>query len=113
MGGMRMRQAAMVHRLFRIRSGFGSATLLGGTALAVLLSVVGCTPPGLKPDVHYVLGKPYQVNGVWFYPREAFDLDETGLASVATGDAVRLTTDGEVFDQTALAAGNATIQLPA
>jgi rare lipoprotein A len=72
----------------------------------------GCTQ-ALKPDPHYVLGKPYQVGSVWFYPRESFDLDETGLAAVATGDSARLTTDGEVFDQTALAAGHPTIQLPA
>ena len=53
------------------------------------------------------------MGSVWFYPRESFDLDETGLAAVAKGDTARLTTDGEVFDQTALAAGHPTIQLPA
>ncbi len=46
-------------------------------------------------------------------PRESFDLDETGIAAVAKTGAPRLTSDGEVFDQTALAAGHATIQLPA
>jgi rare lipoprotein A len=76
------------------------------------LLVFGCTP-ALKPDPHYVLAKPYQVGRVWFYPREAYDLDQTGLASVMQGDAARLTTDGEVFDQTALAVADPTIQLPA
>ncbi len=80
--------------------------------LLVLLTF-GCAPPALKPDVHYVLGQPYQVGAVWFYPREAFDLDRTGLASVAHDTPPRLTTDGEVFDQTALAAGHPTVQLPA
>jgi rare lipoprotein A len=84
----------------------------GSIFLALALLTFGCTHAP-KPDPHYVLGKPYQVGSVWFYPRESFDLDETGLAAVATGDAVRLTTDGEVFDQTILAAGNPTIQLPA
>lgn len=80
---------------------------------ALALLVFGCTPPALKPDPHYVLAKPYQVGRVWFYPRESYDLDQTGLASVVPGDARRLTTDGEVFDQTALAAADPTIQLPA
>lgn len=83
-----------------------------GGCLALVLAATGCTP-ALKPDPHYVLGKPYQAGAVWFYPRESFDLDETGIAAVAKTSAPRLTTDGEVFDQTALAAGHATIQLPA
>lgn len=80
--------------------------------LALALTATACTP-ALKPDPRYVLGKPYQAGAVWFYPRESFDLDETGIAAVAKTGAPRLTTDGEVFDQTALAAGYPTIQLPA
>jgi rare lipoprotein A len=79
---------------------------------APLLLAVSCTPQ-LVPNPHYVLGKPYQAGQVWYYPREAFDLDETGIASVIRNDTPRLTTDGEVFDQTALAAAHPTIQLPA
>jgi rare lipoprotein A len=81
--------------------------------IALGLLAVGCAGPALKPDPHYVLGKPYQTRTVWYYPREAYDLDETGLAAIVKGDAARLTTDGEVFDQTALAAAHPTIQLPA
>ncbi|HEX4366255.1 MAG TPA: RlpA-like double-psi beta-barrel domain-containing protein [Rhodopila sp.] len=79
---------------------------------ALALLTFGCTPP-LKPDPHYVLAKPYQVGRIWFYPRESYNLDQTGLATVMPGDTPRLTTDGEVFDQTALAAADPTIQLPA
>lgn len=82
-----------------------------GIALASL--VVSCTAPPLKPDVHYVLGQPYKAGSIWFYPKETFDLDETGIAAVAKNDGARLTSDGEVFDQTALAAGHPTVQLPA
>jgi rare lipoprotein A len=81
--------------------------------LCLVLAVSGCARSALKPDPHYVLGRPYQAGGVWHYPREMFDLDETGLAAVAPDSAPRLTADGEVFDQTALAAAHATIQLPA
>jgi rare lipoprotein A len=80
--------------------------------VALALLTFGCTPP-LKPDLHYVLGRPYQAGNVWFYPRETYDLNETGIAAITRNDAAGLTTDGEVFDQTALAAGHPTIQLPA
>jgi rare lipoprotein A len=80
--------------------------------MASAVSLFGCTAP-LTPDPHYVLGKPYQSDGVWHYPRESYDLNETGLAAIEPNDSIRLTADGEVFDQTALAAGHATIQLPA
>ena len=83
-------------------------------SLAVTLLASGCSvTPALKPDPHYVLGKPYHAGNLWYYPQEAFDLDETGLASVIRDSASRLTSDGEVFDQTALAAAHPTIQLPA
>jgi rare lipoprotein A len=88
---------------------------IGGPVLASIslaLLSAGCVAP-LKPDPHYVLGKPYQAGTVWYYPKEAFNLDETGLATVSKGDLARLTSDGEVFDQTALAAAHPTIQLPA
>lgn len=102
---------------FLLAAGWGSSVRCGAwpgwAAITVTTLVAACTPTAPKPDPHYALGKPYQVGSVWFYPRESFDLDETGIASVATGDAPRLTTDGEVFDQGALAAGEPTIQLPA
>jgi rare lipoprotein A len=79
---------------------------------AIVALAAGCTP-ALKPDPHYVLGAPYQVGSVWYYPRESQDLDETGIAAVARSSSARLTTDGELFDQTALAAAHPTIQLPA
>jgi rare lipoprotein A len=82
------------------------------TWLLLVVLAAGCTP-ALKPDPHYVLGKPYQAGSVWYYPKEAYELDETGIAAVVRSDAARLTTDGEVFDQTALAAAHPTIQLPA
>ena len=81
-------------------------------SVALALLTVSCVP-ALKPDPHYALGDPYKAGSHWYYPKESFDLEETGLASIARGDATRLTTDGEVFDQTALAAAHPTVQLPA
>jgi rare lipoprotein A len=87
-------------------------TWRSASVVALTLLIFGCTPP-LKPDPHYALGKPYLVGNIWHYPKETYSLDETGLAAITKDDATRLTTDGEVFDQTALAAGHPTIQLPA
>ena len=81
-------------------------------SVALAFGIFGCVPAP-KPDLHYVLGKPYQAGSVWYYPRDSYDLDETGLAGVTRNDSPRLTADGEVFDQTSVAGGHPTLQLPA
>ena len=92
-------------------------TWAGGIGFALLACaatawLAGCQrTPTANP--HYVLGPPYQYGGVWWYPQESYDLDETGLAEVFPDDHPPLTTDGEVFSQGALAAAHATLQLPA
>lgn len=79
---------------------------------AALCLLVGCTLNEPAPQPHYVLGKPYQSGGVWWYPTDSYDFNETGLAAVYPDDHPNLTTDGEVFSQNALAAGQPTLQLP-
>jgi rare lipoprotein A len=79
--------------------------------LAALLAVSCHRPPPANP--HYVLGSPYQAGGVWYYPRESYEQQETGLATVYPSGHAELTADGEAFDQTALAAAHQTLQLPA
>lgn len=91
---------------------------------AVLLSFVlllaGCGAQGFferyfrrpGPSVPtYLVGDPYAINGVWQYPHEDFAFNETGLAKLAGGHASR-TASGEIFDQTAFAAGHRTLPLP-
>lgn len=83
-------------------------------AFALSLALLGASchkPPPSNP--HYVLGAPYQAGGVWYYPRESYEGRETGLATVYPSGHPELTTDGEVFDQTALAGAHQTMQLPA
>lgn len=61
----------------------------------------------------YKVGKPYQVAGVWYYPREDFDYDETGIASWYGPDFHgKLTANGEVFDQNAVSAAHKTLPMP-
>jgi peptidoglycan lytic transglycosylase len=78
----------------------------------LVLLVASChRPPPASP--HYVLGPPYSSGGQWYYPRENYQGTETGLATVCPPNHAALTADGEVFDQTALAAAHQTLQLPA
>jgi rare lipoprotein A len=59
------------------------------------------------------LGKPYQVRGRWYYPKEDKHYAKVGLASWY-GDAFhgRLTANGEVYDMTHLTAAHPTMPLP-
>ena len=89
--------------------------LLAGFVLALALS--GCAlfrrhPPAPTATAHYTLGDPYQLGGVWYYPKDQTEYDSSGLAAIAT-DHDGLTADGEEVDQTALAASHHTLQLPA
>jgi len=68
--------------------------------------------PGAGSQPHYVVGSPYQSGGVWFYPREEFNLDATGLA-VVLPDRSGTTADNEAQDAYAMAGAHATLQLPA
>lgn len=90
------------------------------TAL-VALAIGGCqTTSGgaanafsFANSANYKVGKPYQVAGVWYYPKEDFSYDETGLASWY-GDKFhgKNTANGEVYDQTQLTAAHKTLPMP-
>lgn len=87
----------------------------GLTALLVLAGLSACGP---SPAPRYHLGASYQASGAWHYPRESFDLDETGLGTTLPGGSapafgLRLTSNGERYDPTAMAAAHPTLQLPA
>lgn len=84
-------------------------------ALVPALSLASCArPPVPSGTTRYMVGEPYQLGGVWSYPREDFALVATGLASVAADTrAGRLTANGEVHDPAALTAAHRTLQLPA
>jgi len=61
----------------------------------------------------YKVGKPYQINGVWYYPSEDFSYDETGIASWYGPDFHgKYTANGEVFDQNGVTAAHRTLPMP-
>lgn len=84
--------------------------------LAAALAMAGCAPRAPVPvaQPRYVIGAPYQMGGLWSYPREDFGLVETGLAVAAPDTrAGRRTANGEVHDPAVLSAAHRTLQLPA
>ncbi|MBU6443393.1 MAG: septal ring lytic transglycosylase RlpA family protein [Alphaproteobacteria bacterium] len=71
-------------------------------------------PVSLPPSAGvYKIGKPYQIAGTWYYPREQPDYDETGIASwYGPTFYGKRTADGEIFDANALSAAHRTLPLP-
>lgn len=73
----------------------------------------GAPPTNTTTSPNYKIGKPYQVGGVWYYPREDYDYDETGIASwYGPNFHEKLTANGEIFDQNAVSAAHKTLPLP-
>lgn len=70
--------------------------------------------PAEKPAAGtYKVGKPYQINGIWYYPAEDYDYDETGIGSWYGPDFHgKPTANGERFDQNAMTAAHRTLPMP-
>ncbi|MDR3449099.1 MAG: septal ring lytic transglycosylase RlpA family protein [Alphaproteobacteria bacterium] len=61
----------------------------------------------------YKVGQPYQIDGEWYYPKEDFSYDETGIASWYGADFHGLrTANGEVYNKNELTAAHKTLPLP-
>jgi len=61
----------------------------------------------------YKVGQPYQIGGEWYYPREDYSYDETGVASWYGADFHdHMTANGEIFNKNELTAAHKTLPLP-
>jgi len=116
-------------------------SILGVTAIAVAVALGGCaevtlgshtakrianhvSPPPTavvvppkkssgRPGGIYKVGEPYQVAGVWYYPKEQPDYDETGIASWYGPDFHgKATANGETYDMNDLTAAHQTLPMP-
>ena len=102
--------------LFRIR-------LLAAGSVAGLLAACSSAPPPPPPVDHtvtvpqsagvYKVGRPYQIDNVWYYPREQPDYDETGIASwYGPTFYGKRTANGEIYDGNKLTAAHKTLPMP-
>jgi len=66
-----------------------------------------------QPTPNYKVGDPYQIAGIWYYPKEDYNHDETGIASwYGTKFHGRKTANGEIYDMNALTAAHRTLPMP-
>lgn len=95
---------------------------------SMALTAAACTtpttrqppPPPPPPTVTvppnagvYKIGQPYQVDNIWYYPREQPDYDETGIASwYGPTFYGHHTANGEMYDGNALTAAHKTLPMP-
>lgn len=81
--------------------------------LVVALAACGGKAPPKTSGGHYKVGQPYEISGSWYYPKEDYSYDETGIASWYGADFHGLTTsNGEVFNKNELTAAHKTLPLP-
>jgi rare lipoprotein A len=61
----------------------------------------------------YKIGKPYNVRGIWYYPKVDYGYRETGIASwYGPGFHGKRTANGEIYDQMELTAAHRTLPMP-
>lgn len=92
--------------------------LRSALALMIPLFLVACSTSE-KPQIptgqggHYKIGKPYQIAGVWYYPKEDEHYDATGIGSwYGPQFHGKRTANGEIFDQEQLTAAHPTLPMP-
>jgi rare lipoprotein A len=66
-----------------------------------------------RPNGTYKIGSPYQIDGVWYYPQDDPNYDESGIASwYGAPFHGQSTANGELYDQNALTAAHKTLPMP-
>lgn len=82
------------------------------TLFVFAMFLAGCATDTPKTG-HYKVGTPYQISGVWYYPKEDPFYDETGVASWYGSDFHgKSTANGEKYDMDGLTAAHRTLPLP-
>ncbi len=87
--------------------------LFGALSLAACASSPAPTGSGLPKSGIYKVGKPYQINGVWYYPAEDYGYDESGIGSwYGPGFHSKVTANGEIYDENDMTAAHRTLPMP-
>ncbi|HEY8189198.1 MAG TPA: septal ring lytic transglycosylase RlpA family protein [Micavibrio sp.] len=70
------------------------------------------TPP-VGQGGNFKIGKPYKIDGRWYYPKEQYEMTETGIISwYGPGFHNKKTANGEIFNKNELTAAHRTLQMP-
>jgi len=97
------------------------ARLAGMGMAALILALGACSSgpdgrrTGSQPPVQggYKIGVPYQITGVWYYPKEDFKYDRTGIASwYGHPFHGRTSASGERYNMEAMTAAHKTLPMP-
>lgn len=93
-------------------SGCAETTLFNHTAKSVMRG--GETKQGqVGKGGIYKVGNPYQIAGVWYYPKEDPNYDETGIGSwYGEQFHAKTTANGEIFDMNEVTAAHPTLPMP-
>ena len=90
-----------------------ASTLRAVVIFLLVLAIGGCTIPRGSKEGNYKVGSPYQIGGVWYYPKEDPFYDETGVASWYGADFHgKATANGERYDMDAFTAAHRTLPMP-
>lgn len=94
-------------------SACAEATLLNHSAKSVVRGGEAPSQAAIAKGGIYKVGNPYQINGVWYYPKEDPNYDETGIGSWY-GDQFhgKATANGEIFDMNEVTAAHPTLPMP-
>jgi len=90
------------------------ARLLRSALVGLLIvALAGCATDKPMGAGAFKVGNPYQISGVWYYPKDDPFYDETGIASWYGQDFHgKATANGERYDMNALTAAHRTLPMP-
>jgi rare lipoprotein A len=100
-------------KLTQILFSIGLCLFLAACASGPEVSVCPTTGVTLAPKK--ATSRPYQINGIWYYPQSHYEYAEEGIASFYGGGDVfhgRPTATGERFDKNGITAAHKTVPLP-
>lgn len=107
--------------VLRVRMARTANALAAAAMIASLAACAGSTETtsragpeagGSSPGL-YKVGKPYQIKGIWYYPRVDYGYDEVGIASwYGPGFDGEMTANGEIYDMNGMTAAHKTLPLP-
>lgn len=108
-----VRAIAVLTALVAVGLGGCAETKLVGAGAKSATRPSGPTASAAPGKGIYKVGNPYQIAGVWYYPKENPKYDETGIASwYGPGFHGKYTANGEAYDMNDLTAAHQTLPMP-